>query len=56
MYYYYYLSFVIIEPIPRVLENLYNAVDSRYLEVQGLLKYFEISVPRHIRFAELRKK
>ena len=31
-------------------------VDSRYLEFQGTLKYFEISVVRHIRFAELRKK
>ena len=31
-------------------------VDSRYLEFQGTLKYFEIFVPRHIRFAELRKK
>ena len=31
-------------------------VDSRYLEFQGnSLKYFEISVPRHIRFEELRK-
>ena len=31
-------------------------VDSRYLEFQGAIKYFEISVPRRIRFAELRKK
>ena len=31
-------------------------VDSRYLEFQGTLKYFEISVPHHIRFAEFRKK
>ena len=31
-------------------------VNPRYLEVQGTLKHFEISVPRHIRFAELRKK
>ena len=31
-----------------------NTVDSRYLEIQGiLLKHFEISVLRHIRFAEL---
>ena len=30
-------------------------MDSRYLEVQGTLIYFEISVPRHIRFAEVRK-
>ena len=29
-----------------------NTVDSRYLEFQGTIKYFEISVPRHIRFAE----
>ena len=34
-----------------------NTADSRYLEFQGtLLKCFEISVPRHIRIAELRKK
>ena len=32
------------------------AVDSRYLEFQGTIKYFEISVLRHIRFAELGKK
>ena len=31
-------------------------VDSRYLEFQGTLKHFEISVPRHIRFSELMKK
>ena len=31
-------------------------VDSRYLEFQGTLKYFEISVLQHIRFAEWRKK
>ena len=31
-------------------------VDSRYLEFQGTLKYFEISVRQHIRFAEFRKK
>ena len=32
-------------------------VDSRYLEFRrDSLKYFEISVPRHIRFTELRKK
>ena len=30
-------------------------IDSRYLEVKETLKY-EISVPRHIRFAELREK
>ena len=30
-------------------------VDSRNLEDQGTLNHFEISVPRHIRFAELRK-
>ena len=29
---------------------------TRYLEFQETIKYFEISVPRHIRFAELRKK
>ena len=29
-----------------------DTVDSRYLEFQGTLKYFEISVPRHIRFSE----
>ena len=33
-----------------------STVDSRYLEFQGTVKYFEISVPRHIRFAELRKQ
>ena len=33
-----------------------NTVDSRYLEFQGTLKNFEVSVPRHIRFAKLRKK
>ena len=33
-----------------------NTVDSRYLEFRGTIKYFEISVPRHIRFAEFRKK
>ena len=33
-----------------------NTVDSRYLEIKGtLLKHFEISVLRHIRFEELRK-
>ena len=29
-------------------------IDSRYLEVQGTLNYFEISVPRRIRFPEVR--
>ena len=33
-----------------------DAVDSRYLGPRDFLKYFEISVPRHIRFAKLRKK
>ena len=33
-----------------------NTVNSRYLEVPGTLKYFEVSVPWHIRFAESRKK
>ena len=31
-------------------------VDSRYLEFQETLKQFEISVSRHIRFLELKKK
>ena len=30
-------------------------VDSRYLEFQGTLKHFEMSVPRYIRVAEVRK-
>ena len=30
-----------------------KTVDSRYLEFQGTIKYFEISVLRHIRFTEL---
>ena len=34
-----------------------STVDSLYLEVQGtLLNSFDLSVPRYIRFAELRKK
>ena len=34
----------------------YHAVNSRYQQsLRGSLKYFEIFVPRHIRFAELRK-
>ena len=34
-----------------------NTVDSRYLKVsRDSLKYFEITVPGHIKFAELRKK
>ena len=33
-----------------------NTVDSRYLEFRKTLKHFEISVPRHIRFAEFRKQ
>ena len=33
-----------------------HTVDSRYLEFQETVKYFEISVHRHIRFAELRKQ
>ena len=32
-----------------------DTFDSCYLEVQGTLKYFEISVPQHIRIADLRK-
>ena len=32
------------------------SVDSHYLKVQGNVKYFEISVLRHIRYLELRKK
>ena len=39
--------------------NIYGkhgTVDSCYLEFQGTLKNFEISVPRHIGIAELRKK
>ena len=36
--------------------NETSTVDSHYLEFQGPLKYFEISIVRHIRFAELRKK
>ena len=41
---------------------LYNAMGMKYSRLslsrspRDFLKYFEISVPRHIRFAELRKK
>ena len=35
--------------------KLQYTVDSRYLEVEGTLKYFVISVLRHIRCAVLRK-
>ena len=32
-----------------------NTVDSHYLGPRESLEYFEISVPRHIRFEKLRK-
>ena len=32
-----------------------STFDSRYLEFQGSLKHFEISVPRHIRVERVRK-
>ena len=37
------------------LDENHNTVDSRYLEFQGTLEHFEISVPRNIRVAEVRK-
>ena len=47
-YFFLYFDFLLIS---------FCTVDSRYLEFQGTVwKYFEISVHRHIRFAELRKK
>ena len=42
--------------VEEVVIIITSTVDSRYLKFQGTLKYFEISVPRHIRFAEFRKK
>ena len=36
--------------------RLSSTVDSRYLEIEGTSKQFEISVLRHIRFVVLRKK
>ena len=50
-----YMSFTVNSRGPYA-DSTYT-INSRYLEFQGTpsLKHFEISVPRHIRFAELRK-
>ena len=49
-------GFVLIKRFQRFIIVIIITVYSRYLEVQGTPKCFEISVPRPIRFAELRKK
>ena len=51
MYFYLYMG-----TMTEILTMGRYTVESHYLEAQGTLKYFEISVPRHIKFAELRKK
>ena len=45
-------TFSYVPAIMIIVQQNCFTVNSRYLEVFGTLKYFEVSVPRHVRFAE----
>ena len=46
---------VVLQPLSSLIECKYRRPSLSQSQMDSL-KYFEISVPRHIRFAELRKK